>query len=182
MTMTETCICRSRYLINWLINPMKKSNHNTKIFQQRTFCNLGDMLCSGGGHIAARCCMAWGKFRKLLPVLTTRHLSPRIPGKVYEACVCSAMLHGSEDMGAVLRKWLCHDPLDLRHQRQRRNTQLHYNWNLASRTSHQSFCYRSLRFNGHVQQATYCIKSITNFPLSSTRKKGRPHKTWSECR
>ena len=50
-----------------------------------TFCYLGDMLCSRGGcdsAIAARCCVAWGKFRKLSPVLRhlpdtspTRHLS-----------------------------------------------------------------------------------------------------------
>ena len=26
-----------------------------------------------------------------------------------------------------------------------------------------------------------CIKSITKFPPPSTRKKGRPPKTWSEC-
>ena len=39
-----------------------------------TFCYLGDMLCSGGvcdSGIAARC-VAWGKFRKLFPALTTR--------------------------------------------------------------------------------------------------------------
>ena len=42
---------------------------------------LGDMLCSGGGcdsAIGVRCCVAWGKFRKLLPVLTTKHISPWI--------------------------------------------------------------------------------------------------------
>ena len=43
--------------------------------------------------------VAWGKFRKLLPNLTTRHLTPRIRGKVYKACICSAMLHGSETWG-----------------------------------------------------------------------------------
>ena len=46
-----------------------------------TFCYLGDMLCSGGGcdsAIAARCCVTWGKFKKLLPVRTTKHLSPTI--------------------------------------------------------------------------------------------------------
>ena len=44
-----------------------------------TFCFLGDTLCSGGGCTSAnasRCCVAWGKLRKLLPVLTSRHLSP----------------------------------------------------------------------------------------------------------
>ena len=46
-----------------------------------TFCYLleGDMLRSGGGcdsAIAARFCVVWGKFRKLLPALTTRHVPP----------------------------------------------------------------------------------------------------------
>ena len=27
----------------------------------------------------------------------------------------------------------------------------------------------------------FCIKSITNFPIPGTRKKGKPRKTWSEC-
>ena len=45
---------------------------------EATFCYLGDMPCSGEGRdsaITARCCMAGWKFRKLLPVYTTRHLS-----------------------------------------------------------------------------------------------------------
>ena len=66
---------------------------------EATFCYLGDMLCSGGGcdsDTAVRGCVVWGKFRKLLPVLTTRHLSPRIHSKVYEACVSLPMFHGSE--------------------------------------------------------------------------------------
>ena len=55
--------------------------NGTMLDVEATFCYLGDMLCSSGGWdsaIAARCCMAWGKLRKLLPVLTTRHLSPKI--------------------------------------------------------------------------------------------------------
>ena len=85
---------------------------------EATFCYLGDMLCSSGG-IAARC-VAWGKFKKLFPVLTTRHFSPRIRGKVYGACVHSAMLHGSETWGLnnlelqqfrrddrALIRWIC---------------------------------------------------------------------------
>ena len=61
-----------------------------------------DMLYSSGGcdiAIAVRCCVSWGMFRKLLPVLTTRHLSPSIHGNVFEACVCSVILHGSETWG-----------------------------------------------------------------------------------
>ena len=80
-----------------------------------TFCYLCDILYSSA--IAARCCVARGKFRKLLSVLTARYLSPRICGKVYESCVCP----NNQERQRHLRKD-CHDPLDLWHQRQRRNT------------------------------------------------------------
>ena len=40
---------------------------------------------------------------------------------------------------------------------------------------------RRLGQNGHVQRATSCIKSITNFQISGTRKNERPRRTWSEC-
>ena len=49
----------------------------TMLDVEATFCYLGAMLCSGGGcdsAIAARCSVAWGKVRKFLPVLITRHL------------------------------------------------------------------------------------------------------------
>lgn len=42
---------------------------------------LGDMLCPGGGcelTIIARFSVAWGKFRKLLPILTSKYVSLRI--------------------------------------------------------------------------------------------------------
>ena len=83
-----------------------------KLDVEATFCYLGDMLCSSGGcdsAVAARCCVAWGKFRKLLPVLTSRLLSPKVCGKVYTACVRSAMLHSSETWGPNTfdLEWLC---------------------------------------------------------------------------
>ena len=63
------------------------------------FCYLGDMLCAGGEcklAIVTRCSTAWGKFKRLLPILTSKHVSLRTRGKVFNACVCSALLHGSE--------------------------------------------------------------------------------------
>ena len=70
----------------------------TQLDVEATFCYLGDMFSAGGGcdyAIAARCCAAWGKFRKLLPILTSKHISFKIRGKVFTACVQSTMLHGS---------------------------------------------------------------------------------------
>ena len=43
-----------------------------------SFCYLGDMLSAGGGcemAVTTRVKTAWKKFRELLPVLTSRHLS-----------------------------------------------------------------------------------------------------------
>ena len=64
-----------------------------------SFCYLNDMLSAGGGcEITITNCVktAWKKFRELLPVLTSRHLSYKTRCHVYSSCVWSAMLHASE--------------------------------------------------------------------------------------
>ena len=53
---------------------------------------LGDMLSAGGGCEIT----AWKKFRELLPVLSSFHLSNKTSGHVYSSCMRSAMLHASE--------------------------------------------------------------------------------------
>ena len=63
------------------------------------FSYLGDVISAGGGclqAIGARCSVAWGKFKRLLPILTSKSLSLLTRGKVYNTCVHSAMLQGSE--------------------------------------------------------------------------------------
>ena len=57
------------------------------------------MLCAAGEcalAITTRYSTARGKFRKLLPILASKHVSPLNRGKVFSACVCSALLHGSK--------------------------------------------------------------------------------------
>ena len=64
-----------------------------------SFCYLGDMLSAGGGceiTVTTSVKTAWKKFRKLLPVLTSRHLSYKTRGHVYSSSVWSTMLHASE--------------------------------------------------------------------------------------
>ena len=64
-----------------------------------SFCYLGDMLSAGGGcemGVTTRVKTAWKKFRELLPVLTSCHLSYKTRGHVYSSCLRSAMLHASE--------------------------------------------------------------------------------------
>ena len=65
-----------------------------------SFCYLGDILSAAGGYelsITTRVKTAWKKFKDLLPVLSSRHLSFKTRGHVYSSCVRSpsAMLHAS---------------------------------------------------------------------------------------
>ena len=39
---------------------------------------------------------AWAKFKKLSPILTARGASRRMKGKIYEACVQSVLIYGTE--------------------------------------------------------------------------------------
>ena len=139
---------------------------------------LGYMLGAGSDSaIPVRCDVAWGKLRKLLPVLTTRHLSPRIHGKVCEVCVRSAMLHGGETLG----------PMDRELRQLHRNDCAMNRWICGIKNRDETPTASLLqKHRGHyigplLQQATPCIKSIANFALLGIRKKGRPRKTWSEC-
>ena len=71
-------------------------------------------------------------------------------------------------------QWLCHDSLDLWHWRLR--------WNTLSFTLHKlgiediTVVLRSrwLRWYGHVQHATSCIKSVTDLPIPNTIGWERP--------
>ena len=64
-----------------------------------SFCYLGDMLSATGGcelSTTTRVKTAWKKFKDLLPVLSSCHLSFKTRGCVYSSCVRSAMLYASE--------------------------------------------------------------------------------------
>ena len=64
-----------------------------------SFCYLGDMLSAAGGcelSTTTRVKTAWKKFKDLLLVLSSCHLSFKTRGHVYSSCVWSAMLHASK--------------------------------------------------------------------------------------
>ena len=115
--------------------------------------------------------------RKFLPVLSTRQLSPKIHGKVYEACVCSAMLHGSETWGPnspelqrlhrndrAMIRWIC----GIKDSDKIPSASLLQKLGIKDITS--LLCCRRRRWYSHVQRATSCIKSQTFLALK--RKEG----------
>ena len=62
-------------------------------------CSGSNTLSAVGGcelSTTTRVKTAWKKFKDLLPVLSSRHLSFKTRGRVYSSCVRSTMLHASE--------------------------------------------------------------------------------------
>ena len=163
----------------------------TLIYVESNFCYLGNMLCAGGGcklAIVIRCNTAWGKFKRLLPILTSKQVSLRTLGKVFKACVRSALSLGSVTWGPTAS--------DL--QRLRPNDRLMVHWICGVRdddeVSADTLCAmlgvqemtaalrtRGLRWYGHVARSSSCINSITSMTIPGARRRGRPKKTWSEC-
>ena len=63
-----------------------------KLEEVASFCYLGNMLSADGGceiTVTTRVKTAWKKFRELLTVLASCHLSYKTPGHVYSSCVRS---------------------------------------------------------------------------------------------
>ena len=64
-----------------------------------SFCYLGDMLSADGGcelSTTTRVKTVWKRFKDLIPVLSSRHLSFKTRGREISSCVRSAMLHANE--------------------------------------------------------------------------------------
>ena len=117
-----------------------------------------------------------GKVEETLACPNHRHLSPRIRGKVYEACVPSTMLHGMETWGPK-------EP-ELRRLPRNDRTMIHWICRIKGRDKTPSLLQklsikyitsvlrcRRLRWYGHVQLGVPCIKSITNFLFSTLERK-----------
>ena len=164
---------------------------NSLLDVESEFCYLGDVLSAEGGclqAIIARCSAAWGKFKKLLPILTSKHLSLPIRGKVFNVCVRSAMLHGSEtwaptatDLQRLRRtdramvRWIC----GVRLRDEIPSAALLAKLELEEISS--VLRSRRLRWHGHVARASDGIHAVTELVIPGVRGRGRPRKTWGEC-
>ena len=156
------------------------------------FCYLGDMLsaadgCEGSSITRTR--SAWKKFRELLPLLTSRTFSLKKKGALYEACVRSVMLYGSEtwpakeeDIARLHRtdmsmlRWMSHVSL-----RDRKSSK-----ELLDKFKLQpirSVMQRGrLRWFGHVERMedNNWVKRCRVMEVEGNRGRGRPKKTWEQ--
>ena len=157
-----------------------------------SFCYLGDMLSAGGGcemAVTTRVKTAWKKFRELLPVLTSRHLSYKTRGHVYSSCMRSAMLHASETWPltetnlqrlqrndrAMIRQICSIKPEDVARVRSSvLLAKLHLeDLDLILRE-------RRLRWFGHVARSSGAIRTAYDMQIDGKRGAGRPKQTWKK--
>ena len=90
------------YTVPWNCTPLGWQTTEVrpdKLEVVASFCFPGDMLSAASGcelstttHVKTAC----KKFKELLPVLSSRHLSFKMHDRMYSSCVWSAMLHSSE--------------------------------------------------------------------------------------
>ena len=148
-----------------------------------SFCYLGDMLSAGGGceiAVTTRVKTAWKKFRELLLVLTSRHLSYKTRGHVCSSCVRSAMFHASEtwpltktnlqhnDRGMI--RQICsikpEDVATVRSSELLAKLELE-DLDLILRD-------RRLRWFGHVERSSGAIRTAYDVQIDGRRRQGGP--------
>ena len=139
--------------------------------------------------VTTRVKTAWKKFRELLPVLTSRHLSYKTRGHVYSSCVRSAMLHASETWPltktnlqrlqrndrAMIRQICSIKPEDVARVRSSEllaKLQLE-DLDLILRE-------RRLRWFGHVAHSSGTIRTAYDMKIDGKRGAGRPKQTWKK--
>ena len=96
--LNKNFVCKKcRSVVKSFKGPDKKLCHGVKTVSK--FTSLGDRLNATDGcerAVAARLRIGWIKFRKCSEILKGRRFLLKMIGKVYQSCVRSAMLYGSE--------------------------------------------------------------------------------------
>ena len=157
-----------------------------------SFCYLGDMLSAADGcelstttHVKT----AWKKFKNLLPVLSSRHLSFKTHGHVYSSCEWSAMLHASETSpltkpnlqrlqqnDRAMIKQICNvRPQDI--VTTRSNELL---VRLGIEDLDLILKERRLGWYGHVERSNGAIKTAFDIQVDGKLRPGRPKMTWKQ--
>ena len=156
------------------------------------FCYLGDMLSAAGGcelSTITSVKTAWKKFKNLLPVLSSRHLSFKTRGRVYSSCVRSVMLHASETWPltkpnlqrlqrndrAMIRQICNVRPQDIVTTR---SSELLVQ--LGIEDLDLILKERRLRWYGHVERSNGAVKTAFDIQVDGKHGPGRPKMTWKQ--
>ena len=154
-----------------------------------SFWYFGDCLSSGGGCELAtmtRCCVAWDKFKELLPVLTSRSFSSppeeeftiRVSGvpcsvqakpgpQPYPTCIACNI------MTKLLFAWCAESP-------QRTKSAHRVSVKDAAWWSGKGTPHRWLRWHGHLKRSDGWLKKVQKLNPTGGHGRGHHKKTWTE--
>ena len=82
-----------------IVEPGKEISFFDQVDFVKSFCYLGDRLNASDGSeaaVTARTRIGWIKFRECGELLYVRKLSLKMKRRIFQSCVRSAMLYGSE--------------------------------------------------------------------------------------
>ena len=134
------------------------------------FCYLGDMLDGTGSAESSVICRiqcGWKKFRELLPLITNRAIPLKVRGQMYNSCVRSVILYGSETWPVKMED----------NQRLQRTEMSMIRWMCGVEMQR-----KRLRWFGHVERRDdQCwLRRVQNLPVAGSRGRGRPQKRWMD--
>ena len=87
------------YTKEGIVEPGEELSFFDQVDFVKSFCYLGDRLNASGrseAAVTARTRIGWIKFRECGELLYGRKFSLKMKGRIYQSCVRSAMLYGSE--------------------------------------------------------------------------------------
>ena len=157
-----------------------------------SFCYLGDMLSAAGGcelSTTTRVKTALKKFKNLIPVLSSCHLSFKTCGHVYSTCVRSVMLHASETWPLTKPNLQCLQRNDRAIIRQICNVRPQ---DIVTTRSSELLVRlgiedlelilkeRRLRWYGHVERSNGTVKTAFDIQVDGKYGPGRPKMTWKQ--
>ena len=147
------------------------------------------MLSAGGGceiAVTTRVKTAWKKFRELLPVLTSRHLSYKTRGHVHSSCVRSAMLHASETWPLTKTNLQCNDRATIRQicSIKPEDVATVRSSELLAKLELEDLDLilreRRLCWFGHVERSSGAIRTACDIQIDGRQAAGRPKLTWKK--
>ena len=158
-----------------------------------SFCYLGDVSGQSGGcfdAITLRVLSAWKNFRDLLPILTNRGFSSSVRGLVYNSCVRSVLLYGSETWAVKVENI----------NRLTRNDNSMIRWTSSAKLSDRKSMselrhflgllgvaevvrWGRLRWYGHLMRMNpdNWPREILDYQIEGSYSHGRPSKRWLDC-
>lgn len=156
------------------------------------FCYLGDMIdCEAGVErtVRMRVAAAWSKWREMSSLLTNHSIPLKSRAGVYEACIRSVLLYGSETWAINERHSVILRSCDrkmLRYIAGVRWQDQVGSGEVAERCGVKELEVRlrqgRLRWFGHVRRAEHSMmRRVEEMEVGGRRPVGRPKKTWRRC-